>query len=150
VIDENGYVSVLERMDDVINVAAHRLSTGNIEAVVKAQAGVSDAAVVGAADDFKGQVPIACVVLNEQGEARGANELRTAIQQAVRTEVSPVAALAGVCFVEQLPKTRSGKVLRKNIRGLADGKPVPVPGTIDNPEAMDIIVEGLATLGYPQ
>ena len=117
VIDSNGYVSVLvsaaapfassdalpsklaaaqERMDDVINVAAHRLSTGNIEAVVKAQLGVSDAAVVGAADDFKGQVPIACVVLNDVGTGRE-EELRAEINSAVRTEVSPVAALAGIC-----------------------------------------------------
>ena len=116
VIDSNGYVSVLvsaaapvapseapsklaaaqERMDDVINVAAHRLSTGNIEAVVKAQLGVSDAAVVGAADDFKGQVPIACVVLNDAGTGRE-EELRAEINSAVRTEVSPVAALAGIC-----------------------------------------------------
>jgi len=85
-----------ERMDDVINVAAHRLSTGNIEAVVKAQLGVSDAAVVGAADDFKGQVPIACVVLNDAGTGRE-EELRAEINSAVRTEVSPVAALAGIC-----------------------------------------------------
>ena len=94
-------------------------------------------------------MPIACIVLNEQGLARDQEELRAAIQSAVRTEVSPVAALAGMCFVDQLPKTRSGKVLRKNIRGLADGKPVPVPGTIDNPEAFEIVVAGLASIGYP-
>jgi propionyl-CoA synthetase len=149
VIDGDGYVSVLERMDDVINVAAHRLSAGNIEAVVKAQAGVADAAVVGAADDFKGQVPLAVVVLAASAAAGDEAALIKAIQAAVRSEVSPVAALAGVCFVEQLPKTRSGKVLRKNIRGLADGKEVAVPGTIDNPEAFALVAAALATIGYP-
>jgi propionyl-CoA synthetase len=149
VIDEDGYVSVLERTDDVINVAAHRLSTGTIEAVVKAQAGVSDAAVVGVVDETKGQVPLALVVLSSEGASREKAVLE-AIKTAVRQEIGAIATLAGVAGVEQLPKTRSGKVLRKNIRGLADGKPYPVPGTIENPQAMDIVIAALAGLGYPK
>jgi propionyl-CoA synthetase len=149
VIDSDGYVTVLERTDDVINVAAHRLSTGSIEAVVKAQIGVSDAAVVGTIDEQKGQVPIALVVLNSEGIAKEAAVMQS-IREAVRSEIGAIATLAGVAKVEQLPKTRSGKVLRKNIRGLADGKPIPVPGTIDNIEAMDLCVSALASLGYPK
>jgi len=149
VIDSDGYVTVLERTDDVINVSAHRLSTGGIEAVVKAQAGVSDAAVVGTIDEQKGEVPIALVVLSREGAAQEAVVL-DAILRAVRTEIGAIASLAGIASVDQLPKTRSGKVLRKNIRGLANGKPVPVPGTIDNPQAMDIAIEALKSLGYPK
>lgn len=149
VIDADGYVTVLERTDDVINVAAHRLSTGSIEAVVKAQEGVSDAAVIGAADTLKGQVPLALVVLSGDAAAREAQVLE-AVKLAVRTEIGPIASLAGIASVDQLPKTRSGKVLRKNIRGLANGKPVLVPGTIDNPQALDIVSSALATMGYPR
>mmetsp|Transcript_86826 Transcript_86826/g.218572 ORF Transcript_86826/g.218572 Transcript_86826/m.218572 type:complete len:660 (-) Transcript_86826:171-2150(-) len=149
VIDAEGYVTVLERTDDIINVSAHRLSPGRIEAVVKAQAGVSDAAVVGASDDLKGEVPLALVVLNSDGMAK-ADTVLTTIREAVRKDIGAIASLAGVAVVEQLPKTRSGKVLRKNIRGLANGKPVPVPGTIDNPQAMDIVEAALRALGYPK
>lgn len=148
-VDEHGYVTVLERTDDVINVAAHRLSTGNIEAVVKAQAGVSDAAVVGAADPLKGEAPIALVVLNAMGAA-DPESVFAAARSAVRAEIGAIASLAGVAQVDQLPKTRSGKVLRKNIRGLANGKPVPVPGTIENPQAMEIVETALKTIGYPK
>jgi len=149
VIDADGYVTVLERTDDVINVSAHRLSTGTIEAVVKAQEGVSDAAVVGALDATKGQVPLALVVLNSAGMSKLSSVLES-IKAAVREEIGAIASLAGIASVEQLPKTRSGKVLRKNIRGLADGKPVPVPGTIDNPQALDLVIEALASIGYPK
>eukprot|EP00928_Gymnodinium_smaydae_P039718 TRINITY_DN27065_c0_g1_i2.p1 TRINITY_DN27065_c0_g1~~TRINITY_DN27065_c0_g1_i2.p1 ORF type:complete len:483 (+),score=85.93 TRINITY_DN27065_c0_g1_i2:526-1974(+) len=147
-IDERGYVTVLERTDDVINVSAHRLSTGQIEAVVKAQQGVSDAAVVGARDALKGDVPLALVMLNAAGEADVEATLQR-VRDAVRSEIGAIAALAGVAVVEMLPKTRSGKVLRKNIRGLANGRPVPVPGTIEDPRAMDIAAAALRTLGFP-
>lgn len=149
VIDEDGYVTVLERTDDVINVAAHRLSTGRIEAVVKACPGVSDAAVVGAQDQQKGQVPLALVVLNAEGTSKE-KETLDGIRAAVRAEIGAIASLQGLAAVEQLPKTRSGKVLRKNIRGIADGKPVAVPGTIENPQALDICAAALLTIGYPK
>eukprot|EP00931_Biecheleriopsis_adriatica_P047068 TRINITY_DN27106_c0_g1_i1.p1 TRINITY_DN27106_c0_g1~~TRINITY_DN27106_c0_g1_i1.p1 ORF type:complete len:691 (-),score=108.93 TRINITY_DN27106_c0_g1_i1:415-2283(-) len=147
VIGEDGYVTVLERTDDVINVSAHRLSSGQLEAVVKAQQGVSDAAVVGAKDALKGEVPLALVVLTT-----GAVEadVISSIKEAVRRDVGAIASFAGVASIEQLPKTRSGKVLRKNIRGLANGMPVPIPGTIDNPQAMDMVSAALQTLGYPK
>jgi len=148
-IDEDGYVQVLERTDDVINVAAHRLSTGNIEAVVKAMPGVSDAAVVGAADDFKGQVPLALVVFNADVNGKE-NDIMEQIKVAVRNEVGAIASLGGIAAVDQLPKTRSGKVLRKNIRGLADGKPVLIPGTCENPQALDLIEAVLKGMGYPK
>jgi len=147
-IDADGYVTVLERTDDVINVAAHRLSTGQIEAVVKAQAGVSDAAVVGAADPTKGQVPVACVVVSCSAAETPA--LLDKIKLAVREQVGPIASLGGIVAVDQLPKTRSGKVLRKNIRGIADGKPVQVPATIDNPDALEIVTAALVSIGYPK
>jgi len=105
--------------------------------------------VVGANDDFKGEVPIALVVLNSTGAANVDKVLKT-IKESVRSEIGAIASLAGVAVVDQLPKTRSGKVLRKNIRGLANGKPVPVPGTIDNPQAMDIVLDALKSLGYPK
>eukprot|EP00405_Crypthecodinium_cohnii_P017367 CAMPEP_0206450530 /NCGR_PEP_ID=MMETSP0324_2-20121206/18782_1 /ASSEMBLY_ACC=CAM_ASM_000836 /TAXON_ID=2866 /ORGANISM="Crypthecodinium cohnii, Strain Seligo" /LENGTH=660 /DNA_ID=CAMNT_0053920201 /DNA_START=35 /DNA_END=2017 /DNA_ORIENTATION=- len=149
VIDENGYVTVLERTDDVINVAAHRLSTGGIEAVIKAQAGVVDCAVVGVQDDQKGQVPVALVVLNAAGAEKEA-DLFEAIRASVRKEIGGIASLAGLATVSNLPRTRSGKVLRKNIRGLADGKEVAVPGTIENPAMIDVSKEALGKIGYPK
>lgn len=149
IIDADGYVTVLERTDDVINVAAHRLSAGNIEATVKAQKYVIDAAVVGAADENKGQVPIALVVLSGEASTQEAAVFE-AIRQAVRREIGAIASLGGIAAVEQLPKTRSGKVLRKNIRGLADGKQVVVPGTIENAIALDLVAKALARIGYPK
>jgi len=149
VIDADGYVTVLERTDDVINVAAHRLSCGTLEASIKAHPDVNDCAVVGAHDAVKGQVPVALVVLMD-GVARGHDEVARDLVSKVREDVGPIATPAAVGVVEQLPKTRSGKVLRKNIRGLADGKPVPVPGTIENPAAMEVVASKLQSLGFPR
>jgi propionyl-CoA synthetase len=111
--------------------------------------GVSDAAVVGAADDFKGQVPLALVVFNADTAGKE-QAIMDEIKIAVRTEVGAIASLGGIAAVDQLPKTRSGKVLRKNIRGLADGKPVLVPGTCENPQALDLIETALKGMGYPK
>merc|ERR1712039_199488 len=111
--------------------------------------GVADAAVVGVADEQKGEVPIALVVLNSDGAANEAG-VSEAIRSAVRKEIGAIASLAGVVSVEQLPKTRSGKVLRKNIRGIANGKAVLVPGTIENLQAIDIATAALKQLGYPK
>jgi len=148
-IDADGYVTVLERTDDVINVAAHRLSCGTLEASIKAHPDVNDCAVVGAHDDVKGQVPVALVVLMD-GVHRDQSAVAQDLIAKVRQDVGPIATPAAVGVVEQLPKTRSGKVLRKNIRGLADGKPVPVPGTIENPDAMEIVADKLHSLGFPR
>jgi len=141
VIDADGYVTVLERTDDVINIAAHRLSSGQIEAVIKAHPDVNDAAVIGAADAIKGQVPVAFVVL-ANGE-REQEQVLQEIRQKVRDEVGPIATLKELVSVAVLPKTRSGKVLRKNIRGLVDGFEIPVPGTIEDMAALDVIKKAI-------
>jgi len=148
-VDADGYVTVLERTDDVINVAAHRLSCGTLEASIKAHPDVNDCAVVGAHDTIKGQVPLALVVLMD-GVHRDHGDVAQDLIAKVRQDVGPIATPAAVGVVEQLPKTRSGKVLRKNIRGLADGKPVPVPGTIENPGAMEIAASKLRDLDFPR
>jgi len=148
-VDEDGYVTVLERTDDVINVAAHRISCGALEASIKAHPDINDCAVVGAADPVKGTVPLALVVLMD-GVTKEHGELAPELVSKVRHDVGPIAVPAAVGVVSQLPKTRSGKVLRKNIRGLADGKPVPVPGTIENLAAIDIVETALRSLGFPR
>eukprot|EP00466_Bigelowiella_natans_P010706 jgi/Bigna1/48318/estExt_Genewise1.C_250103 len=146
VIDLDGYVTILERTDDVINVAAHRLSSGQIEAVIKAHPSVNDAAVIGASDPIKGQVPVAFVVLSDDPFDGGKGtagysieEILAEIRQKVRSEVGPIATLKELIHVDVLPKTRSGKVLRKNIRGIVDGVDIPIPGTIEDMAAIDVI-----------
>merc|ERR1712032_924815 len=148
-IDADGYVTVLERTDDVINVAAHRLSCGDLEASVKEHPDVNDCAVVGAACELKGQVPLILVVtMGDNGKS--AADLSAELVSKVRHDVGHIATPAAVGVVEQLPKTRSGKVLRKNIRGLANGTPYPVPGTIENPAALEVVKAELERLGYPR
>jgi len=148
-IDQDGYVTVLERTDDVINVAAHRISCGALEASIKAHPDINDCAVVGALDPVKGTVPLALVVLMD-GVTKEHGELSQELVSKVRHDVGPIATPAAVGVVAQLPKTRSGKVLRKNIRGLADGKPVPVPGTIENIAAIEMVETELRSLGFPR
>lgn len=137
-IDEDGYVYVMGRTDDVINVAGHRLSTGSLEAVVATHALVAECAVIGVADAIKGQIPKAFVVL-KSGAKVDAEYLRKEIVALVRKEIGPVAALNEVVVVPGLPKTRSGKVLRKTMRAIADGKQVDVPGTIEDASILDIL-----------
>ena len=137
-IDEDGYVYIMGRTDDVINVAGHRLSTGSLEAVVATHELVAECAVIGVADAIKGQIPKAFVVL-KAGAQVDAEELRKEIVALVRKEVGPVAALNEVVVVPGLPKTRSGKVLRKTMRGIADGKHVDIPSTIEDASILDIL-----------
>jgi propionyl-CoA synthetase len=137
-IDEDGYVYIMGRTDDVINVAGHRLSTGSLEAVVATHELVAECAVIGVADAIKGQIPKAFVVL-KAGAQVDAEELRKEIVTLVRKEVGPVAALNEVVVVPGLPKTRSGKVLRKTMRGIADGKHVDIPSTIEDASILDIL-----------
>jgi len=137
-IDEDGYVYIMGRTDDVINVAGHRLSTGSLEAVVATHELVAECAVIGVADAIKGQIPKAFVVL-KAGAQVDAEDLRKQIVALVRKEVGPVAALNEVVVVPGLPKTRSGKVLRKTMRGIADGKPVDIPSTIEDASILDIL-----------
>ena len=137
-VDEDGYVYIMGRTDDVINVAGHRLSTGSLEAVVATHNMVAECAVIGVADAIKGQIPKAFVVL-KSGAQVDAEELRKEIVALVRKEVGPVAALNEVVVVPGLPKTRSGKVLRKTMRGIADGKQVHIPSTIEDASILDLL-----------
>jgi len=146
-IDEDGYIYVMGRTDDIINVAGHRLSTGVMEGVLGAHPDVAECAVVGAADALKGQVPLGLVVL-KAGADREPAQLVAELVAAVREQIGPVAAFKHAAVVERLPKTRSGKVLRATIRKLADGKHPKAPATIDDPAILDEIAGVLKTLGY--
>jgi propionyl-CoA synthetase len=134
-IDEDGYVVVLGRTDDVINVAGHRLSTGVLEAVLSAHPAVAECAVVGVRDELKGQIARGFVVL-KSGATIAEDVLREQIIAAVRAEIGPVAAFRELSIVEGLPKTRSGKILRRSMRALAEGRDEALPATIDNPEVL--------------
>ena len=145
-VDEDGYVFVMTRTDDIINVAAHRLSTGGIEEVVGAHPDVAECAVIGVADPIKGQVPMGFVVL-KAGCARTHGEIEGEIVDLVRERIGPVASFKRTLVVERLPKTRSGKILRQTMRGLADGTPVTMPATIEDPAALDEIARHLKAAG---
>ena len=136
--DDDGYLYVMGRTDDVINVAGHRLSTGSMEAVVASHPLVAECAVLGVHDDIKGQVPRALVVL-KAGADIDPDVLAAEIVLAVRTEIGPVAALKSVIIVPALPKTRSGKILRKTMRAIADGRDEPVPSTIEDASVLETI-----------
>lgn len=140
--DDDGYVFVMGRTDDVINVAGHRLSTGAMEAVLAQHPAVAECAVIGAGDPLKGQVPRGFVVLKVGVEA-DPDALAAELVAAVRDQVGAVAALKDVAVVPALPKTRSGKILRKTMRQIADGVDAPVPGTIEDPSVLEVITPTL-------
>jgi propionyl-CoA synthetase len=146
-IDADGYVSVMTRVDDVINVAGHRLSTGQIEEVLGSHNDVAECAVVGVADELKGQVPLGFLVL-KSGVNRPTEEITREVVQMVRERVGPVAFFKSALVVPRLPKTRSGKILRGTMQKIADGQPWKMPATIDDPAALDEITGGLRTAGY--
>lgn len=148
-IDEDGYVYVMARTDDVINVAGHRLSTGQMEEVVSQHKDVAECAVIGVRDDLKGQLPVAFVVLNA-GVERDAADVEAEVVQLVRDVIGPVAALKTVMVVNRLPKTRSGKILRATMRKIADGEAWSVPATIDDPAILDEIRGVLEERGFRQ
>ncbi|GAA3039239.1 propionyl-CoA synthetase [Streptosporangium longisporum] len=137
-LDEDGYLYVMGRTDDVINVAGHRLSTGSMEAVLAAHPAVAECAVIGVADELKGQVPRGFVVL-KSGVAIDPETLRAELISAVRDQVGAVAAFRQVDVVPALPKTRSGKILRKTMRGIAEGADEPVPSTIEDPAVLEVL-----------
>ncbi|WP_435070018.1 propionyl-CoA synthetase [Amycolatopsis thermoflava] len=134
--DEDGYLFVMGRTDDVINVAGHRLSTGSMEAVLAAHPAVAECAVIGVHDSLKGQLPRGLVVL-KSGVDVDEETLKAELIAAVRRDIGPVAAFRQVSVVDALPKTRSGKILRKTMRGLAEGRDEPVPSTIEDPSVLD-------------
>jgi len=135
-VDADGYVFVMGRTDDVINVAGHRLSTGSMEAVLAEHPAVAECAVVGVHDPLKGQLPRGFVVLKAGVDADPA-ALEAELVQAVRDQIGAVASLRRVDVVPALPKTRSGKILRKTMRGIADGRDEAVPSTIEDPTVLD-------------
>ena len=139
-IDEDGYVFITGRVDDIINVAGHRLSTAEMEEVVDKHPDVAECCVVGIEDDLKGQIPLALTVLKAGSEVEHF-QLQTEIVNDVRKEIGPVASLKRVLVAKRLPKTRSGKILRKIIRAIADGKEYKMPSTIDDPEILNEIKE---------
>ena len=137
-IDNDGYVFVMGRTDDVINVAGHRLSTGGMEEVLASHPDVAECAVIGVADPMKGQVPRGFVVL-KAGVERDRAEIAAELVQMVRDQIGAIAALKDVAVVAALPKTRSGKILRKTMRGIADGADEPIPSTIDDASVLDAL-----------
>ena len=147
-VDDDGYLFVMSRTDDVINTAGHRLSTGAMEEVLASHPDVAECAVVGVADDFKGQVPIGFAVL-KAGVDRDPDEVGGELVALVRERIGPVASFKTARIVRALPKTRSGKVLRGTIRKMADGERWGVPPTIEDPAVLDEISGELAGLGYP-
>ncbi len=145
--DGDGYLWVMSRTDDVINVAGHRLSTGAMEEVLAAHPDVAECAVIGVADALKGQVPLGFVVL-KAGVARAEEELVRELVVSVRERIGPVASFKQACVVERLPKTRSGKILRGSMRKIADAQPWKAPPTIDDPAILGEIEAALRRLGY--
>lgn len=143
--DDDGYVFIMGRTDDVINVAGHRLSTGEMEAILAMDSAVAECAVIGIQDELKGQVPLGLVIIKD-GEQVSADALQERLVQRVRSEIGAVACLKQVLMVPRLPKTRSGKILRRVLRQLADGTEVVVPSTIDDPSCIDELRERLSNL----
>ncbi|MBV8538650.1 MAG: propionyl-CoA synthetase [Alphaproteobacteria bacterium] len=146
-VDADGYVFVMARVDDVINVAGHRLSTGAMEEVLASHKDVAECAVIGVADELKGQVPFGFVVL-KSGVNRPAEEIVREIVQMVRERIGPVAAFKQAVVVKRLPKTRSGKILRATMQKIADDTPFTTPATIDDPAILGEIAESLRGTGY--
>ena len=146
-IDADGYLYIMARTDDVINVAGHRLSTGAMEEVLAAHPDVGECAVIGVTDELKGQLPMGFVCLNK-GCNRPHAEIAAEVVKSVRDTIGPVAAFKLVAVVERLPKTRSGKILRRTMAAIADGTAFKTPATIDDPAILDEIREAVRPLGY--
>ena len=148
-IDEEGYLYIMARTDDVINVAGHRLSTGGMEEVLAAHPDVAECAVIGVSDQLKGQMPVGFLCLNA-GAGRDHGEVTQEVVKMVRDKIGPVAAFKLAVVVDRLPKTRSGKILRGTMVSIADGKDYKMPATIDDPAILDEITQALQTIGYAQ
>ena len=146
-IDDDGYVYVMARTDDVINVAGHRLSTGAMEEVLAAHPDVAECAVIGVADEIKGQLPLGFLVL-KAGVQRDYATIVAEVVQLVRDRIGPVAAFRTATVVKRLPKTRSGKILRGTMQKIADGQEYKTPATIDDPAILSEIAQSLAQVGY--
>ncbi|PZX47242.1 propionyl-CoA synthetase [Roseinatronobacter thiooxidans] len=146
-MDEEGYVYIMARTDDVINVAGHRLSTGAMEEVLASHPDVAECAVIGVSDELKGQLPLGFLCLNK-GTDRQSSEIVAECVRLVRDQIGPVAAFKLAVVVDRLPKTRSGKILRATMVSIADSKAFKMPATIDDPAILDEIAAALKDLGY--
>ncbi len=146
-IDDEGYVYIMGRVDDVINVAGHRLSTGGMEEIVATHPDVAECAVLGVADNLKGQVPLGFFVL-KAGVTKSSEEIGKECVQMVRDQIGPVACFKQATEVPRLPKTRSGKILRGTMRKIADNEEYRMPSTIDDPTVLDEIEEAIVKIGY--
>ncbi len=147
-IDEDGYLYIMARTDDVINVAGHRLSTGAMEEVLASHPDVAECAVIGVADQLKGQMPVGFLCLNK-GSKREHGDVVKECVKLVRDQIGPVAAFKLATVVDRLPKTRSGKILRGTMVKIADGEDYKMPATIDDPVILDEITVALKGIGYP-
>jgi len=143
VLDEDGYLWVMSRIDDVINVAGHRLSTGALEEALASNENVAECAVIGVEDQLKGEMPLGFVVLNAGTEVDD-EELKNTLVQVVRSLVGPIATPRDILIVDRLPKTRSGKILRGTMRAIADNKHYDMPATIEDPAVLDEIAAALS------
>ncbi len=147
IIDEDGYLSILARTDDIINVAGHRLSTGGMEEVLSEHPDVAECAVIGVADQLKGQLALGFLVLNV-GVTKDHDEIVSEVIKSVRDKIGPVAAFKLATVVDRLPKTRSGKILRGTMQKIADQEDYKMPATIDDPAILGEIDEALQGIGY--
>jgi propionyl-CoA synthetase len=145
--DDDGYLYIMSRIDDIINVAGHRLSTGAMEEVLASHKDVAECAVIGVADTLKGELPLGLVVL-KAGVSRDQAEIAKDLVKLVRDQIGPVAAFKLVAVVDRLPKTRSGKILRGTMKKIADGEEYKMPATIDDPAILGEIEAVLKTIGY--
>ncbi|MCD6152299.1 MAG: propionyl-CoA synthetase [Syntrophobacterales bacterium] len=146
-IDKDGYLFIMGRIDDVINVAGHRLSTGGMEEIISTHPDIAECAVVGVEDSLKGQVPVGFAVM-KAGKDRKPEDVQKEVVGMIRSELGAIACLNRVCVIPRLPKTRSGKVLRSTIRKIADSKPYTIPSTIEDPEVLKEIDRALKDIGY--
>ena len=147
--DEDGYLWIMGRTDDIINVAGHRLSTGALEEVLASHTDVAECAVIGAADELKGEIPLGLIVL-KTGVGRPSEVITAELIRLVREKIGPVASFKVAAIVKRLPKTRSGKIVRGTVKKIADGLAYRIPPTIDDPAILDEITADLAALGYPR
>jgi len=147
--DEDGYLYVMSRTDDIINVAGHRLSTGGMEEVLAGHQDVAECAVIGVNDALKGQLPLGFIVL-KSGVDRKDEDIIAEIIAKVRSDIGPVAAFKNVVIVSRLPKTRSGKILRATMRKIVQAEDYALPATIDDPAILDEITHAVSKAGLIQ
>ena len=148
-IDEDGYIWIMSRTDDIINVAGHRLSTGAMEEVLSEHPDIAECAVIGVNDNLKGQLPLGFICLNA-GVDRNHEEIIAESISLVRDKIGPVASFKMAVIIESLPKTRSGKILRGAMLKIANGEEFKVPATIDDPSILEEIKKALIDLDYPK